>query len=51
MQEKKKLKLKKFYFHPITMFLFLTIGIMVISAILSAFQKQHTMLSMKQQIN
>lgn len=42
MQEKKKLKLKKFYFHPITMFLFLTIGIMVISAILSAFQMQAT---------
>ena len=42
MQEKKKLKLKKFYFHPITMFLFLTIGIMIISAILSAFQMQAT---------
>ena len=24
MKEKKKLKLKKFYFHPITVFLFLT---------------------------
>lgn len=42
MQEKKKLKLKKFYFHPITVFLILTLVIMILSAILSAFQMQAT---------
>ena len=42
MNEKRKLKLKKFYFHPITVFLFLIIFVMILSAILSAFQMQAT---------
>ena len=42
MNEKKKRKLKKFYFHPITTYLFLTIILIVISQILSAFQMQAT---------
>ena len=42
MQEKRKLKLKKFYFHPITMFFLTTIFILIISAILSHFQVQAT---------
>lgn len=42
MNDKKKLKLKKFYFHPITVFLFLTLVIVVLSGILSAFEMQAT---------
>ena len=42
MNEKKKMKLKKFYFHPITVFLLLTILIIILSSILSAFQMQGT---------
>lgn len=42
MNNKHKLKLKKFYFHPITIFLFLTFLTMVISGILSLFQAQAT---------
>lgn len=42
MQEKRKLKLKKFYFHPITVFLLATIFILIISAILAHFQIQTT---------
>ncbi|MBQ2639639.1 MAG: AbgT family transporter [Bacilli bacterium] len=42
MNEKRKLKLKKFYFHPITVFLFLTVLIIILSAILSGFQMQAT---------
>ena len=42
MREKPKLKLKKFYFHPITVFLFLILLIVVVSGILSAFQTQAT---------
>jgi len=42
MNEKKKLKLKKFYFHPITVFLFLTFIIIILSAILSGLQMQAT---------
>lgn len=42
MNEKRKLKLKKFYFHPITVFLFLILITLVLSAILSAFQMQAT---------
>ena len=42
MQEKRKLKLKKFYFHPITMFLLATIFIIIISAVLAHFQVQST---------
>ena len=42
MNDKKKRKLKKFYFHPITTFLFLSILLIVLSQILSAFQMQAT---------
>lgn len=42
MNDKKKLKLKKFYFHPITVFLFLTIITVFLSGILSAFEMQAT---------
>ena len=42
MKDRRKLKLKKFYFHPITMFLFLTLLIIIMSGILSAFQFQAT---------
>ena len=42
MRDKRKLKLKKFYFHPITTFLFLTFIVIIISSILSAFQMQAT---------
>ena len=40
--EKKKLKLKKFRFHPITTLLFATILIIVLSGIASAFEMQAT---------
>ena len=42
MHEKRKLKLKKFYFHPITMFLVATIFIVLITPILSKLQLQAT---------
>ena len=42
MPEKRKLKLKKFYFHPITMFFFGILLIMILSLILSAFEMQTT---------
>ena len=42
MREKKKIKLKKFYFHPITVFLFLTFATIILSGILSAFEMQAT---------
>ncbi len=42
MQEKSKLKLKKFYFHPITMFFVLTVFVMFLSWILSLFETQAT---------
>lgn len=42
MNDKKKLRLKKFYFHPITTYLFLTIFIIILSGILSAFEMQAT---------
>ena len=42
MKDKRKLKLKKFYFHPITVFIFLTFLIMALSGILSLFQTQAT---------
>ena len=42
MKEKRKLKLKKFYFHPITVFLFLTLLTVVLSGILSAIEMQAT---------
>ena len=40
MHEKRSLKLKKFYFHPITIFFIGILVIMVLSLILSAFQMQ-----------
>ena len=42
MNDKKKLKLKKFYFHPITIFILLTIVVVILSGILSAFEMQAT---------
>ena len=42
MNDKRKLKLKKFYFHPITVFLLLTILVVVLSGILSFFEMQAT---------
>ena len=42
MRDKRKLRLKKFYFHPITMFLFITVLIVILSGILSLFQIQAT---------
>ena len=42
MTEKRKLKLKKFYFHPITVFLCLIILTMIASGILSALEMQAT---------
>ena len=42
MYEKGKLRLKKFYFHPITMFIILTFGVILLSGILSLFQFQAT---------
>ena len=42
MKEKRKLKLKKFYFHPITVFIVLSLVIILMSAILSGFEMQAT---------
>lgn len=42
MKDKKKLKLKKFYFHPITVFLFLIFLTVILSGIFSALQMQAT---------
>lgn len=42
MNDKKKLKLKKFYFHPITVFILLTILVIVLSGIFSLFEMQAT---------
>lgn len=42
MSDKKKLKLKKFYFHPITTFLIMTIVIVILSGIFSLFEMQAT---------
>lgn len=42
MNDKRKLKLKKFYFHPITVFLFLILLTVLASGILSAFETQAT---------
>lgn len=42
MYDKRKLKLKKFYFHPITVFIFLIFLIMVLSGILAVFETQAT---------
>ena len=42
MNDKPKLRLKKFYFHPITMFLILILTVVVLSAILSGLEMQAT---------
>ena len=42
MIDKRKLRLKKFYFHPITVFLFLILLTVILSGILAAFQTQAT---------
>ena len=42
MYETGKLRLKKFYFHPITMFIVLTLFIVLLSGLLSLFQVQAT---------
>ena len=42
MKEKKKLKLKKFYIHPITMFVLFSLVLIVLSGILSKLQMQAT---------
>ena len=42
MQERGKLRLKKFYFHPVTMFIVLTFVVMFASWILSLFETQAT---------
>ena len=40
MKNKRKMRLKKFYFHPITVFIFLTLLVIILSGILSALQTQ-----------
>ncbi len=42
MKNKKKLKLKKFYFHPVTTIIFLTVIVVILSGILSLFEMQAT---------
>ena len=42
MNDKRKLKLKKFYFHPITIFLVMTIVVVILSGIFSLFEMQAT---------
>lgn len=42
MNEKGKLRLKKFYFHPVTTIMLLSLGIVLLSWILSIFQAQAT---------
>ena len=42
MRNKRKLKLKKFYFHPITVYLFLILITLILSAVLSGLQMQAT---------
>ena len=42
MNDKKRLKLKKFYLHPVTTFILLTLLVMILSGILSLFQVQAT---------
>lgn len=42
MNDKKKLRLKKFYFHPITMFIIMTIVVILLSGIFSLFEMQAT---------
>lgn len=42
MKDKKKLKLKKFYLHPVTAFILLTFLVMILSGIFSLFEMQAT---------
>ena len=42
MFEKKKLRLKKFYFHPITVFILLTVLTVLLSGLLSGLEVQAT---------
>ena len=42
MNEKRKLKFKKFYFHPVTTFMVMSIAVVLLSWILSIFQAQAT---------
>ena len=42
MRDKRKLKLKKFYFHPITMLIVLTFFVVILSGILASLQMQAT---------
>ncbi len=42
MRDKRKLKLKKFYFHPITVFILLTFLVVILSGIFSLFEVQAT---------
>ena len=42
MNDRRKLRLKKFYFHPITMFLVLTLVVILLSGLLALFQTQAT---------
>ena len=42
MKDKRKLKLKKFYFHPITVFIFLTFLVVLLSSLFSLLQVQAT---------
>lgn len=42
MKDRRKLKLKKFYFHPISTFMILTLFVIVLSGIFSALQMQAT---------
>lgn len=49
MKDKKRLKLKKFYLHPVTTFILLTIVVMVLSGIFSLLQMQATYTSLNTQ--
>ncbi|MCI8346397.1 MAG: AbgT family transporter [Bacilli bacterium] len=42
MRDRKKLKLRKFYFHPITVFIVMSLIVVLLSAILSLFEMQST---------
>jgi len=42
MKDRRKLKLKKFYLHPVSTFMILTVGILILSWILSLLQTQAT---------
>ena len=51
MREKPKLKLKKFYFHPITVFIALTFLVILLSGILSLLQMQIQSLMQKKMLS